>query len=114
MNTYSIIYGFTTNITCLKGVNKQDWNSSMLMIQKPYILLAVKNTGRWVVCLIVQETKTMVQKEMPFPELACSSNNSKAMARGKSPTKSAKDLRRHSNPAVSLMNGPMNGCSSKL
>ena len=42
----------------------------------------------------------MVQKEMPFPELAHSSNNSKAMARGKSPTKSAKDLHRHSNYVV--------------
>ena len=26
-----MIYGFSTNITPLKGVNKQDWNSARLM-----------------------------------------------------------------------------------
>ena len=44
--------------------------------------------------------KTKVQNKVPFPELVHSSNNSKAIARGKSPTKSTIDLHRYSNRVV--------------
>lgn len=49
---------------------------------------------------------TKVRNEVPFPELALGSNNSKAMVSGKSPTKSAKDLSRHLNCVVGWINGP--------
>ena len=38
-------YDFSTNIMPLKGVNKQDQNFVKLMIQKPNIIFASKNTG---------------------------------------------------------------------
>ena len=44
------MYGFSTNVTCLKGVNKQDWNSAYKS------QLATKNTGRWF-CLPVHKMK---------------------------------------------------------
>ena len=46
-----MIYGFSTNITPLKSVSKQDWNSAWLLIQQPNIKLTTKNTtaGRWIV-----------------------------------------------------------------
>ena len=44
-----MIYGFSTNITPLKGVDKQDWNFALLMIQKlANTMLATENTGRWI------------------------------------------------------------------
>ena len=43
------MHDFITNITSLKGVNKQDWNSAQLIVQKPNVTLATKNTGRWMV-----------------------------------------------------------------
>ena len=63
------------------------------MIQKPNITLTAKNTGRWMVLSTsASNKKTKVQNEVPFPKLAHSSNNLKAVASGKSLTKSAKDL----------------------
>ena len=63
------------------------------MIQKPNITLATKNSGRWMVLSSsVRSKKMKVQNEVPFPEPARSSNNPKAMASRKIPTKSAKDL----------------------
>ena len=45
-----MLYGFSTNITPLKSVNK-DWSSAWLLIQQPNIKLTTKNTatGRWIV-----------------------------------------------------------------
>ena len=53
------ICGFSTNITFLKGVKKQDWNSALLMIQKSHItlMLATKNTGRFVDGFVYQHKK---------------------------------------------------------
>ena len=31
VNALSMTYGFSTNVTPLKGINKQDWNSAQLM-----------------------------------------------------------------------------------
>ena len=39
-------------------------------------------------------------KQLPFPELACGSNNLRAMASGKSPMMNPKVLRGHSNFVV--------------
>ena len=50
----------------------------------------------WFCLPSARNEKAKVWNEVPFPELASSSNNSKAMASEKSPTKSTKDLHRHS------------------
>ena len=73
------------------------------MIQKPNTMLATKNSGRWMVLSTnVRNEKAKVWNEVPFPELASSSNDSKAMVSRKSPTKSTKDLQRHSDRVVGL------------
>ena len=43
LNTQSMIYGFSTNIRRLKGVNQQDWNSAQVM---PNITLATSYEHR--------------------------------------------------------------------
>ena len=51
-------------------------------------MLTAKNTGRWMVLSIsARNKKTRVQNKVPFPKLAHSSNNLKAMASGKSLTR---------------------------
>ena len=94
-----MIYGFSTNIRRLKGVNQQDWNSAQLMSN---ITLATSYEHRKMDGFVYQckKQKTKVWNEVSCSELACRSNNLKAMASEKRPKKSAKDLRRLSNYVI--------------
>ena len=70
------------------------------MIQKSNITLATIRTQEdgWF-CLPEQEMKTEVWSEVPFPEPVRSSNNSKAMARGK-PNEECKRLTQTFKPCL--------------
>ena len=69
-------------------------------MQQPNIKLATKTQEDGWFFYQCKKQETKVQNEALLAELAHSNNNSKTMASGKNPTKSAKDLHRHSNHVV--------------
>ena len=71
------------------------------MVQKPNIMLVIKDTGRWIVLSTSARNENKGAEWSTIPWTSTQQlNNLKAMVNGKNPIKSTKDLERYSNCVV--------------